>query len=146
MSDSFRLATSARTLNITGDLIVNGGKFDLSAGNVVGTVNLTGDFYLTAGTITETSGGSGLIVFNNSNGIQNYTYTGGSISGVINFTVSNTVTLQMDSEGYLEGGGTCTLSSGATLGVTSADGISTSGSTGNVRTAGRVFSRLQPYL
>ena len=43
MSDSFRLATSARTLNITGDLIVNGGKFDLSAGNVVGTVNLTGN-------------------------------------------------------------------------------------------------------
>ena len=59
----------------------------MSAGVAVGTLTVAGNFSHTSGTITESSTGSGSIVFN---GITNQSYTGGgTISNTINFTINN---------------------------------------------------------
>jgi len=138
---SFWIATStARTLTVTGDVSISGGTLTMSSGSGVGTMNVGGNFSFTAGTITESSTGSGSIVFNKS-GIQTYT-SGGTISNAINFTVNSGSALQMAAAGTtVTGGGIFTLAAGAILGVTSTEGITTSGATGNIQVTGtRTYS------
>ncbi|MBL0008312.1 MAG: hypothetical protein IPP25_14365 [Saprospiraceae bacterium] len=140
LSDDFNVASGAsRSLNITGNLTIDGGTISMSTtGSTIGTINVTGDVALTGGTITE-NGGSGLFVFNNA-GVQTIS-TGSTVTNTINYTVSSGTTLQMAASGTtVIGGGTFTLSAGGTLGVTSDDGISTSGGTGNIQTTGRTYT------
>jgi hypothetical protein len=77
----------ARTLNVNGNFNLSGGTFLMSSGTAIGTLTLDGDFIHTNGTITETSTGSGSIIFHGSS-IQSYT-GGGIISNTINFTTNN---------------------------------------------------------
>ena len=141
ISDDFAVgsSTTSRILNIAGDLTINGGLLSLSSGTGIGTLNVTGDFYHTGGTITETSTGSGLIAFNKT---SSQTFTdGGTVSNTINFTVKNGSTLQMATPTTtVTGSGTFLMEAGSTLGVTSVDGISTSGATGNIRTTTRTYT------
>ena len=85
---AFRVAaTSARILNVGGNFSISGGTFLMTDNTAIGTLNVAGNFLHTGGTITETSTGSGSIVFN---GTSNQNYTGGgTISNTINFTVNN---------------------------------------------------------
>lgn len=135
---------------VSGNYVQTGGTFNLSngTGGEVGTLNVTGDFSQTGGTITETATGtgSGLIVFNKS-GTQTYT-SGGTVSNTINFTVNSGSTLQMAAASTtVTGGGSFTLSSGATLGIRSADGITTSGATGNIQVTGtRTYTTGANYI
>ena len=116
----------------------------------IGTINVTGDFSQTSGTISVTSTGPGAIVFNKA-GTQTYT-SGGTISSTINFTVNSGSTLQMGtgaSPSTITGAGTFTLSSGATLGVTSPNGIVavTGTLSGNIQTTvGRTFTSGANYI
>lgn len=137
---------TARTLTVTGNVSISGGTLTLSLGSAIGTLNVAGDFSQTSGTITETSTGSGLIVFNKS-GIQTYT-SGGTVSNTINFTVNSGSTLQMAAAGTtVTGGGTFTLSSGATLGITSTAGIVTAPTaSGNIQTTTRTFNTGADYI
>jgi len=132
----------AATVNVTGNVFITGGTFNLSRTSSTGILNVGGNFTHSGGTITESSTGSGTVVFNGT-GTQVYT-AGGTISNTIDFTVNSGSTLQMAAEGTaITGGGTFTLLSGATLGITSADGITAEPGTltGNIRTTtGRVFN------
>lgn len=139
-------ANTARTLTISGNLNISGGTLLMSSGSAVGTLNIAGNFTHIGGTITETASGSGSIVFNGGN-IQFYT-SGGTISNTINFTIINSSKLQMFSPTtVVSGGGSFTLSSGATLGITSTSGIDTTGATGNIQVSGkRTFNTGANYI
>jgi hypothetical protein len=137
------------TINVTGNASVTGGTFNMSSTSSTGTLNVGGDFSFSGGSITETSTGSGSIIFNGT-GTQVYT-TGGTLSNTINFAVNNGSTLQMGtgaSPSIISGSnGSFTLASGATLGVTSTSGISRSGATGNIQVTGtRTYSTGANYI
>jgi hypothetical protein len=130
--------SASRTMTVIGDFSLTGSnvKLYLSGGTTPnGSLYLAKNYTHTSGTIY----GPGEIVFN---GISTQTYTsGGTVSGTINYTVSNGSYLQMAAENTTVSGiGSFTLSSGATLGITSSEGIATSGTTGNIRTGTRSFS------
>lgn len=145
-----RLAgNNATSLTVGGNFNLSGGTISLSYGTGPGTLNVAKNFSHTNGTITESSSGSGSIVFNGS-AMQTYT-SGGTVSNIINFTVNNGAYLQMAAAGTTITGNSFTLSSGATLGITSADGITTSacgtGATcGNIRTTTRTFNTGANYV
>ena len=114
---------------------MSAGTLDLAGVAAIGTLNVAGDFSHTAGTITETSTGSGAIVFNKT-GIQNYT-SGGTVANTINFTVNSGSILTMGTNVLGNGSiGTFTLSSGAGICIGDASGITSSGATGNIRVTG----------
>lgn len=140
--------TVAQTFNIAGNFIMggSGGTLSMSAGAGTATLNITGNFSHTAGTITESSTGAGAIVFNKS-GTQTYT-AGGTITNTINFTVNSGSTLQMAADAtVVGGGGSFTLASGAGLGITSSAGITASGATGNIQVTGtRAYASGADYI
>jgi hypothetical protein len=142
--------SNTAVINAKGNCLITGGTVTMSSTAGVGTLNVSGDFSHTGGTITESSTGSGSIVFNGASP-QTYTSGGtGTISGTINFTVNSGSFLQMASEGtVVTGDGTFTVQSGATLGIRSGYGITVSGSGatgGNIQTLSRVYSSGAKYV
>jgi hypothetical protein len=140
---------STGTVNVTGNCYITGGILYLSNpsggsnSSSIGTLNVSGNFSHTDGTITTS--GSGNIVFKGT-GVQYYT-SGGTVNNTINFTVNNGSYLQMAATSTsITGGGTFTLASGATLGITSGSGITTSGSAGNIQTTSRIFNPGANYV
>jgi hypothetical protein len=137
-------ASSVNTVNVSGNVTIAGGTLTMSGGTGISTLNVGGNFSHTSGSITETSGGSGTIVFNGS-GTQSYT-SGGTVSNSINFTVNSGATLNMGTN-VISGDGAFTLSSGATLGIGSAAGITSSGATGSIQSTGtRTFNTAANYI
>ncbi|MFZ4590981.1 MAG: G8 domain-containing protein [Ignavibacteria bacterium] len=136
--------STQRTLTVNGNFSMTNGTIDMATSTKVGTLNVKGDFSFTGGTIKSTLT-SGSIVFN---GTTSQTFTsGGTVTGTINYTVNNLAILQMAAENSVVNGNAFTLSSGATLGITSANGISTAGNaTGNVRTTTRTYSTSANYI
>jgi autotransporter-associated beta strand protein len=133
------------SLTIGGDFLMTGGTIEMNSGSGTGTLRVAGNFTHSSGTITESSTG-GTILFN---GTAQQLYTsGGTISNVINFSVSSGAWLQMAAPGtVITGSGSFTLMAGGTLGITSAGGISSSGATGNIRVGGsRNFSTDADYI
>ncbi|MEQ8304776.1 MAG: G8 domain-containing protein, partial [Cyclobacteriaceae bacterium] len=120
---------------------------DNNAG-VLGTLDVNGDLSIGVGsTVTETEvNGIGEILFTGA-GTQTFT-NAGTMSNQINVTVNPGVRLQMGSPTTTVGGtGTFLLSAGASLGVTSADGITTAGAVGNVQVTGtRTYSSGANYI
>ncbi|MCS4435038.1 T9SS type A sorting domain-containing protein [Aquiflexum gelatinilyticum] len=130
--------SSNRSITVLGNATVEAGILSMSiSSNAVGTLNIAGDFTHSGGTITETSSGSGRIIFNgDSSNPQTYT-SGGTVTNVINYIVSTGAFVQSaDSNTSFLGGGTFTLQTGATLGIKSPQGIATTGATGLVRVTG----------
>ncbi|HMO31872.1 MAG TPA: T9SS type A sorting domain-containing protein [Lacibacter sp.] len=143
-------ASSARVMTVAGDFTVQAGTFNLSA-NGNATVNVAGNCTFSSGSaITETgsSTGSGF-VFNGSENPQVFT-SGGTVSNTIHYTVNSGAYLQMATAAttVTSGtGGTFLLQSGATLGVTASDGITTTGAAGNIRVPGaRTYSAGAHYI
>ncbi len=136
------------SISITGDVnILGGGTLEMQedGSGSVGTLNVTGDFNHTSGTVTESGGGSGLIVFNQA-GVQTFT-SGGTITNTVNITVNSGTTLQTAAAGTVIGGNNFTLSSGASLGIRSTSGITSAGATGNIQSSGtRSFSTGATYI
>src|SRR5262249_26709047 len=65
ISDDFRIGSAtARTLNVLGNFSLTAGTLDMSDGSGIGTMNITGNFSVTGGTLTESGTTSGEIVFN----------------------------------------------------------------------------------
>lgn len=143
-------SNTARIVTINGDFNLSGGTLLMSNGNNTGTLNVAGNFSHTAGTISETSTGNAIINFNGI-GIQNFTGGTGIVSGNnINYGVINaTATLQMAAEATILNGTTFTIPTGATLGISSANGITATGggAFGNVQVTGaRNFNAGANYL
>ena len=133
------------------------------------TINVGGDFEVNTN-IGDISNQLGITTFNfNKSGTQSFTYTQASTFDNFNFTVANGSKTVMNSNFAFQdgrswtvnsggtltmgtnvisgsvGGTTFTLASGGTLEMGSADGISSSGATGNIQTATRVFSQSANY-
>jgi len=134
------------TINVTGNCSINGGTFDMSDRDSNGTLNVAGNFSHTGGKITELSTGSGIgiIVFRGMS-IQIYT-SGGTVENAINFTVNSGSFLQMATGSTVVSGSSFKLNDGATLGITSPSGITSSGSSGNIQTVTRSFSTGASYV
>ncbi|MGB4846830.1 MAG: autotransporter-associated beta strand repeat-containing protein, partial [Saprospiraceae bacterium] len=169
LSDDFKIGTggSTKTLNVTGNLLIDGGNITIAGSNAIhnltvtgstsitggtltisttgtGNFNVNGDFSFTAGTITKSSGNANIIF--GKTGIQSYTSGTGTI-GTIAFTANSGSILQMAAESTtVDGTGSFTLASSATLGITSNAGVSTSGATGNIRTTSRTYTAGSNFL
>lgn len=132
-------ATGAqRSISVLGNATITGGLLNMSISNTaIGTLNIARDFTHTGGTINETATGSGRIIFNgNTSNPQTYT-SGGTVTNAINYIVSTGAYVRpADANTVFLGGGTFTLQTGATLGIKSAQGITTTGATGMVRVTG----------
>lgn len=127
---------SSSTLNISGNLSISGGTFDIyRPSSNTGTINLSGNFSMSGGTLTKGGAGTGNFNFSK-NGTQTYSKTSSTISSAINFTVNSGSTLSMGTN-VLDGAtGTFTLSSGGGLETGNTAGITTSGATGSIQVSG----------
>ena len=111
-------------VTVHGNYALSAGTFNMSSVGAIGTLNVGGNYAHTGGTITETSSGSGAIVFNGSSP-QVYT-SGGTVANTINYTVNSGATLLMGTQLLGNGSiGTFTLSYGGTLGIGDPAGIAT---------------------
>jgi len=147
-----------RILTINGDVTVSSGCILLmnssSGDNTTATVNIAGDFNFPTGAVIN-SRVTGNYAINNINfngsGIQQIFTSGGSLTNLpvntmpnlVNFIVSSPAYLQMaNGTTLIGGGGTFTLASGATLGVTSA-----AGTNGNIQVTGtQLFATGANYI
>ncbi|MEO5602545.1 MAG: hypothetical protein ABIR06_16605, partial [Cyclobacteriaceae bacterium] len=131
-------ATGNTTINITRDFTMNasGGQLVLASGSGAGngTFNITGNFNKTAGTLTETSTGTGVGNINfTGSGVHTFSNTG-TISNIINFSVAALSTLDLGSSA-ITGSGSFTLNGTMRLGSIEAGGaLQANTSFGNVRT------------
>lgn len=145
------------SMTVAGNYTQTGGTFILnnSASSMV-TDNLyvAGNFRFTGGTITETAAtGRGAIIFNG-NGVMQLFISGGIFQNTIDFRVETGAYLQLGTgmnPAFITGSkGAFNLSAGATLGITSSNGITrTDNSTngGNIRVTGaRTFDEAANYI
>lgn len=140
------------TLNISEDLIIEGGTFDMSryTGNSSskgkGTVKLRGDLLLTSGTITETASGSGKGILKfTGNTSQNFVNTG-TISNTIDFEIEEDAHVNLG-EYLITGSGSFSASSDCVMRIGSHNGITASGANGNIQVSGsRTYSADASYI
>lgn len=133
------------TVNVAGDLSMNapGANLSLSSGAGVGTLNLGGDFELVAGTVIETSSGSGVINFIGES-THNFS-SSGIISNLISFNIPVDNTVIVIGESIIQGGAGSSLTVDGTLVVQSENSTGaiitgTGFGVGNVRVAVRTFN------
>jgi len=133
---------TARTINNNGNFSMSGGTLTLSIGSGIGTLNSKGDFTQSGGLITETSTGSGAVNFTGT-GLQIFT-SGGTISNIINFTISSGSIIDFGTSVLAGSTGSFNLSSGAgifTANTNSSGAITTSGNNGSIQVTGtRTYS------
>ncbi|MFZ1677978.1 MAG: hypothetical protein WAT91_11925, partial [Saprospiraceae bacterium] len=143
ISDDFQFnnpTNNPRTMNVAGDFSLTAGTFSLSTAGGIDTLQVKGNFSLSGGTLTE-NGANPSVIFSKA-GTQTYT-SGSTVSNSILFIVNNGTTLQMASESTtVDGAGSFTLAAGATLGITSTAGVNSIGTnTGNIlTTAARTYT------
>lgn len=142
------------TMIVAGDFSLTGsGRINMNRAGATGTgtIMIAGDFTHTGTDLTELLAGGdrvGSVIFNGSGSQQLCTFDR-LLTSVINFTVNPGAYLQMAGPNTaITGRGTFTLSPGATLGITSAGGITTTGTnSGNIlTTAGRVYDDEANYI
>ena len=140
------------TINVEGDVTITSGTLNFSENGRCdegddGIINVKGNFTHTGGTITELGGSSGNTINFAGTTIQTYT-SGGTVANTVNFNV-NTGAILYTGASLLGNGsiGTFTLADGGTLGIGDPAGITSSGSTGNVRVSGtRTYSPAANYI
>lgn len=138
--------TGTSIVTVDGNFSLSGGTYDISGVGAIGVLNVAGDFsVIGTSTFTETSSGSGSVNFT---GTTNYTSSGTRFANTINFTVNTGASLFLGANDFgLGSGGTFTLSSGATLGIGHASGITTTGTASNVRNTGtRTYNAGATYV
>ena len=142
---NFELAksNSSAVMNITGNYIQSGGVFTVLDGNNSATINVSGNFSHTGGTITQSGKSTAAFVFEKK-GIHNFTATGNTVKGNIDYIVKKGATLNPGTSIIL--GRNFTLSPGAGLMIGCLDGISKTGYFGNIQVSGiRSFSNDADY-
>ncbi len=141
------------TLNVNGQFSITSGTLNFgytgrctNAGDN-GIIYVKGDFTHTGGTITEEGNATGCAINFNGSSMQTYT-SGGTVSNTINYNVYSGAYLQMaNASTTITGGGYFTLDNGGTLGITSTNGITTSGATGNIQLTGsRTYNTGANYI
>jgi hypothetical protein len=139
------------TISVAGNSTVTGGTINMSqytgpaTGKGIGTITLYGDLTFNGGTITSTSSGNGYGVFNFSKtGTQSITcYT--PFGTKVDFNVTTGATLNLGNN-ILSGGRHFTLADGAGLVLGDSNGITSSGTSGNIQVTGtRNFNTAANY-
>ncbi|HYH85321.1 MAG TPA: Calx-beta domain-containing protein, partial [Pyrinomonadaceae bacterium] len=87
----FRITASANvTLTIGGNLTIQGGTLNLSSGAGVPTINLSGNYNQTGGTLTSTGSGIGSINFTGGSSFVTFTQSAGTLTNTnINWSIAN---------------------------------------------------------
>jgi hypothetical protein len=152
-----------RILTINGNVTISPRSILLmnssSSDNMTAIVNVAGNFNFPSGAFIN-SRVTGNYAINNINfngsGNKQTMNSGGSITNLpviampnlVNFSVSSPAYLQMaDGTTLIGGGGTFAITAGATLGITSATVILTSGANGNIQVTGtRTFNAGSNYI
>lgn len=149
--------TTQVSMTVAGNYTQTVGTFILNnsaSSTVTNNLYVAGNFRFTGGIITETATtGRGAIIFNGNGAMQMFT-SGGTFQNTIDFRVESGAFLQLGTglnPAIITGSkGTFYLSSGATLGITSSNGITrTDNSTngGNIRVTGtRTYEETANYI
>lgn len=158
--------TTSYTLNIGGDLIIEGGTINLGSGSSGSprNINIGGSFIQTGGTLTNQNINA-TVNFNGTN--SEFSKTAGTLTNtLINWSVASGKSLTLYNvlpvatsrsltvngtinciTNTVTGAGTFTLNSGATLITAHAQGISSSGATGSIQVTGtRTFNTAANYV
>lgn len=127
---------AALTLNISNELVVNGsGLYDFGGFSGISTTDIfVKDFSIISGTIQAT--GSGVKTINFNSGLAStYVKSGGTLSGSINYSITNSTNLNLGTY-PLEGSGNFEISAGSTLTTANTEGITTGTTSGAIRVSG----------
>ncbi len=138
--------TADYTLTITGNWDQQGGTLNLGGGSSLAYINLSGNFSMSGGKITEmnSSGYTAKITFVKQ-GIQTYTKTGGTFENNIDFEIGAGTTLDMGNS-IVDGSlGLFSVGSSSTIRTSNANGISSSGASGSIQTTSRYYSFAANY-
>jgi len=102
--------TGTMALTVAGNVsISNSSELYLSqAGSALGTLNIGGDLSINNATLTETGSANGIIIFNK-NGAQSFSASSATISNTVNYTITNTSTLLVNSGFPVNTGATLTV-------------------------------------
>lgn len=127
---------ASKTLTVNGNFSISGGTIELSELSS-GTLNIKGNFTQSAGTIQKSSGtfSNGTIVFQGTTE-QVVSRTGGTLSGDMNFTVNSGAIVNLGTSIISGPTGDFTVSSGAKVITSHADGLRLSSALGSVRSTG----------
>jgi hypothetical protein len=119
---------NTKTCDVAGDFNMTAGTLRMTSAGSNGTsvFNVAGDFSHTGGTITELGSGTSTIVFDGT-GVQDYT-SGGTNSNAINYTVNSGAAINFGTSVLSGSTGTFTLSAGAKIVTSNANGLSATGS------------------
>lgn len=134
------------TTTVGGNFVLSGGTLYIIQSNNTHTLEVAGNVTISGGTLARAGGGStGNFVFNGSSE-QTFTKTGGTISGVVNFTVNSGASVNFGTS-LLDGtNATFTLSAGAKIITSNAAGLASSGGSGSIRVGGtRTYSNGADY-
>ena len=129
----FRMASTetipvSRTINVTGDVSINGGSLLMQESTIAtGTLNVGGNFVHNGGTITEEGSLPGAIVFNGTT-VQNFSKTPAAIiSNEIDFTINSNAKVNFGTSVLNGSTGDFTLSSGGKIITANANGLDATG-------------------
>jgi hypothetical protein len=139
-------------MSISGNVAVTAGTLDLSQCDANNGSKGNGKLYVTGnldisgtGIITETSPNSRGQVYFVGNAVQSFTSSASNIQ-TVDFIVNTGATLSMGSQ-IMASTGDFTLMDGATLMIGSANGITSSGSSGNIQVTGtRIYGSDASYI
>lgn len=131
----FKSGTGSVDVYVNGNVNLPNGTLTLSLSS--GTANLYygGSFNLLGGTLTEGTSSTNCTVYLNGSTPQGFMRSGGTISNQVNFSVPTGKALMLDNA-VIDGDGTFTLASGATLATSNADGLEATGALGAIQVTG----------
>ncbi|MEN9522035.1 MAG: hypothetical protein RL065_412, partial [Bacteroidota bacterium] len=173
-SNALRLNSTGYTMNVLGDIIIDGGLLQFT-NNTSATynVNVGGSFNFTSGAFDFGSGATATGTINCTGTNKSITIASNPTNNKINWNINGSYTLNSDmyisnsrslivngtlmcnnykilngtSAAIAQTTGIFTVASGATLGIGSSAGITTSGTTGNVQVSGtRTFNTGANYI
>ncbi len=134
--------TATKILNVTNAFSISGGTFDMCTGNPPGastfTLNVGGNFTISGGTFQKSTAANATCNVNfNGTTTQTYSYTAGTLSGLINFSILSGATVDFGTSTISNGSsGTFTLNSGGSIITAHAQGLSTTAATGTIQVTG----------
>jgi autotransporter-associated beta strand protein len=135
-------STATKTLNVTNAFSISGGTFDMCTANPPAastfTLNVGGNFTISGGSFQKSTAANATCNVNfNGTTTQTYSYTAGTLSGLINFSIPSGATVDFGTSVISSGvTGTFTIASGGSLITANTAGITTTGATGSIQVTG----------
>lgn len=135
-----------QTTTVAGDFNLSGGSLFICGTSGGQTLAVQGDVNISGGTLSRGGTSTSNFQFDGPGAtIRNFTKTGGTLSGVINWTINAGSTVNFGTS-ILDGAGNFTLSGTAKIISGSANGINSTGANGSIQVTGtRSFSSTADY-